>query len=161
VAVSGVRDTWRDVARVWDLRTGESRGKPLHGSPAGIEIGALGVGKIDGVPVAVGGSRNAGGPVEVWDLATGAQRGSPISRHYDGVTALAVGDVNGIPVAVSGDKSGTISLSALDRRQRISVQLEASARVRAIAFGGEAGWVTATLDGSLFLWRPARASRSA
>jgi len=153
VAVSGW-DGWGLAARVWDLRTGVERGK-LYGDPGGVAV--LAVGQVDDFPVAVSGSRNWQGKVQVWDLLTGELRDGRITRHTGGVTALAIGKADGTLVAVSGDGSGTISMSALDRSQHVSARLDALSGVRAIAYGGQAGWLIATNDGSLFLWRPAQA----
>ena len=135
--------------RVWDLQTGEVTAEAV----GEIDGGLVAVGEVDGTPVAVSCARD--GTVQVWDLRTGAARGEPFAGHTSRVTAVAVGEVDGTPVAVSGDRDGTILLWALDRGQCISARLDAPSGVTAIVAGGRAGWLTATEDGSLFLWVPA------
>ena len=159
VAVTGRDD---GAVRVWDLRTGAARGKPLRGHHGGVTAAAVGVtavavGKADGIPVAVSG--DADGAVRVWDLRIGAACGEPLRGHHGRVTAVAVGEADGIPVAVSGDDKGTILMWTLDCDQRAPLSLDAPAGITAIAFANRIGWLTKTADGSLFIWRPATPSR--
>ena len=49
----------------------------------------------------------------------------------------------------------------LHRKLLERINLDALAGITAIAFAGQIGWLTATEDGSLFIWRPALTSRHA
>ena len=118
-------------------------------------VSAVAVGEVDGTPVAVTGGND--GAVRVWDLRAVAARGELLRGHTGAVRAVAVGEVDGTPVAVTGDDNGTISMRALDRNQRVSARLVAPAGITAIAFSGQAGWLTSTEDGGLFVWRPTQA----
>jgi WD40 repeat protein len=87
VAVSGGAD---GKVRVWDLRTGAARGKPLTGHSR--RVSALAVGELHGTPVAVSGSHD--GTVRVWDLRTMEARGEPLtdlSGHTGAIMAVAMG----------------------------------------------------------------------
>ncbi len=153
VAVTGGYD---GKVRVWDLRTGDPRGKPLdHGDYVRTVI----VSNVTGNPVALTASTD--GTVRAWDLRTGAARGElfpgkrgSIPINFDNnVNAIAIGTVDGVPVVVTGDNSGLISVRALDLEQHISLRFQAPSGITAIAFSGKAGWFTSTTDGSLFTWR--------
>jgi WD40 repeat protein len=147
VAVSGGAD---GKVRVWDLRTGAARGKPLIGHSR--RVSALAVGDLHGTPVAVSGSHD--GTVRVWDLRTMEARGEPLtdlSGHAGAIMAVAMGEVDGTTVVVSGDNNGAILLWTLGRDQYTSVRTDAPAGVLALVFDDRARWLTATRDGSLFL----------
>jgi WD40 repeat protein len=140
--------------RVWDLRTGKARGKPLRGHTGAVS--AVATGEVDGTPVAVTGG--ADGTVRVWDLPTGEARGEPLRGHTGAVSAVAVAVVDGTPVAVTGGADGTILMRDLDRDQRASARLYTPAGITAVAYAGQIGWLTATADGSIFIWRQHRTS---
>jgi WD40 repeat protein len=146
VAVTGHSD---GPVRVWNLRTGTAW-KVLEDHTRAVK--ALAVGEVDGTPVAVTG--HSDGSVRVWNLRTGTAW-KVLEGHTRAVKALAVGEVDGIPVAVCGDDNGTISMWILSRDLAASARLDAAAGIIAIAFGGQFGWLIATNDGSLFMWRPA------
>ena len=74
VAVTGGLD---GTVRVWDLRTGAARGRPLRGHTGWVN--AVAIGEVDGTPVAVTGG--ADGTVRVWDLRAGVARGEPLRGH--------------------------------------------------------------------------------
>ena len=72
----GIRDS-RGLVRLWDLRTGQTRGEPLRGHST--FVNAVAIGEADGIPIAVSG--DADGTVRVWDLRTGQARGRPLRGH--------------------------------------------------------------------------------
>lgn len=161
-----VTSGWEGSVRVWDLRTGTGRGmlfpagafsRLLHRLGlstriSGRSVLAIAVMEVDGVQVAVGG--DAKGALRVWDLRTGAERGEPLHGHKRPVDAVTVGEVDGISVVVSGSKEdGTILLQDLGRGQRVWARVDIPGGIEAIASAGQAGWLTATTDGSLFTWR--------
>jgi WD40 repeat protein len=116
----GIRDS-RGLVRLWDLRTGQTRGEPLRGHST--FVNAVAIGEADGIPIAVSG--DADGTVQVWDLRTGQARGRPLRGHTGWVEAVAVGKFDGIPVAASGDNNGAILMWTLDRDQHAVVRLNA------------------------------------
>ena len=116
----GIRDS-RGLVRLWDLRTGQTRGEPLRGHST--LVNAVAIGEADGIPIAVSG--DADGTVRVWDLRTGQARGRPLRGHTGWVEAVAVGKFDGIPVAASGDNNGAILMWTLDRDQHAVVRLNA------------------------------------
>ena len=160
VAVSGGEDgfVW-----IWDLRRGAVHSMPLAPVSFPGVVSAVAVGEAEGVPIAVSAHGDRG--VRVWDLRTGALRGEPLTGHSGTITTVALGHADGVPVAVSGDDDGTVLVWNLDGSQHRPVRLDAPAGVNAIAYGGRAGWLTATSrgrdlwnvrteKGSLFAWSP-------
>ena len=135
---------------VQNLQTGMACGKPLRRRYGGIS--AVAIGKVDSAPVAVAGGPD--GMLQVWDLRTWTPRGKPLRGSSGKISAVALGEVNGTPVLVSGDDKGMISTLPLEPPQGVSMRLNAPAAITAIAFAGQIGWLTSTMDGSLFMWRP-------
>ena len=149
VAVSGGLD---GTVRVWDLRTGTARGAPLRGHTGVVRAGRRG-GRHPG-----GGQRRPrwhGAAVGSEDRhgprgpAARPQRRGRRSRSRGGRWR---------PVLVSGDNNGTILWWALEQGQSALARLYAPAGIEAVVCCGQAGWMAATKDGSLFLWRPTPAS---
>ena len=101
VAVTGSEDT---TVRIWDLSTGQQRGRPLTGHTD--EVWAVATTQLDGRPVAVTGA--ADDTVRIWDLTTGQQRGQPLTGHTDAISAVVVTELDGRPVAVTGAQDNTI-----------------------------------------------------
>jgi WD40 repeat protein len=129
VAVTGDN---KGTVRVWDLRTGVTRGKPLRGHPKGW-VSKVAIGEVDGAPVAVTGDTE--GTVRVWDLRAGAARGEPL--HSAGkVTAVAVGKVDQAPLAITGGDDGTVQVWDLRAGVARGEPLRGhTSRVRTVAVG--------------------------
>ena len=100
MAVSGGRD---GTVRMWDLRTGAARGKPLRGHTGEVKRRRSGRWTVPRWRSAAAGWHGAGvGP---------ADRGGPRANRCvatSGVQAVAVSEVDGTPVAVSGGSDGTV-----------------------------------------------------
>ncbi|MDI5968572.1 WD40 repeat domain-containing protein [Streptomyces sp. SL13] len=94
------------TARVWDLRSGRPRGRPLAGHDGAVR--AVACTELDGRPVAVTGS--ADHTVRLWDLTTGQPYGQPLTGHTDTVCAAACTTVRDRPVAVTGSADHTVRL---------------------------------------------------
>jgi len=167
MAVSGGSD---GTVRVWDLRTGAARGKPLRGHTG--EVNAVAAGQVDDTPMAVSGSRD--GTVRVWDLRTGAARGKPLRGHTGEVNAVAAGEVDGTPVAVSGGRDGTVRVWDLRTGASRGRHMRGhTGRVEAVAAGhldGVPVAISGGRDGTVRVWnlrtgaargRPLRGHKSA
>ena len=155
VAVSSIYSTMR----VWDLKTGVPRRRPLRiRLSAALRIrlpaAALAVSEVDGIPVAVSGGLD--GTMQVWDLREGKARGEPLRRHNFGVAALAVAEVDGTPVAVSGGLDGTVRVWDLrEGKARGAPLLGHSGGVTALAVAEVDGTpvaVSGGLDGTVRVW---------
>ncbi len=99
------------TVRVWDLVDHEEIGAPLTGHSG--SVGALALGELDGVPVAVTGSTDK--TVRVWDLANRRQLGGPLTGHTQQVSAVAFGEIDGRPIAISGSLDKTVRIWSLSR----------------------------------------------
>jgi WD40 repeat protein len=112
--------------RVWELDTGQQRGKPLRGHEgnrpyAPSEVAALALGELDGRPIVVSGGGDA--TVRVWELRTGQQLGEPLRGHEGRVSAVAVGELDGRPIVVSGGDDATVRVWELDTGQQLGEPL--------------------------------------
>jgi WD40 repeat protein len=158
VVVSGGRD---GNVRLWQARTGQSRGEPLeHVDQRGRmwweemkSVTAVALGDVDGEPVVVSGGTD--GKVRLWQARTGQARGEPL-EHRGRVTAVALGEADGEPVVVSGGRNGNVRLWQARTGEPRGEPLKHGDWVTAVFLGevdGEPVVVSGGLDGKVRLWQ--------
>ena len=153
VIVSGGTD---GTVRLWRLGSGDTAGKPPHGTD--VVVAAVAVGALpDGTPVIVSGGSDDG-TVRLWRLADGSPARKPLhGTKYGKVTAVAAGALpDGTPVIVSGGTDGTVRLWRTDGTP-LRKPLHHGGVVTAVAVGalpdGTPVIVSGCRDGTVRLWR--------
>jgi WD40 repeat protein len=120
------------MVRVWDARSGRTRGQPLTGHTGW--VWAVAFGEVDGRPVIASGSNDK--TVRVWDARSGQPRGQPLTGHTGWVWAVAFGEVDGQPVIVSGGEDRTVRVwDARSGQPQGQAFTYHTGGVRAVAFG--------------------------
>ncbi|MFE3205602.1 AAA family ATPase [Embleya sp. NPDC059237] len=136
------------TARVWDLATGETVGRPLSGHAGSVR--AVACARVGGRAIAVTGSNDR--TARVWDLATGTNPREPLDRHLGWVSAVVYAEMEGKTVAVTGSSDHSSHLWDLSTGECLGRRLgrrykNPTGRRRLTETGPVRALAAATLDG--------------
>ena len=131
---------------LWDLDTGDRRGRPLAGHEDWVQDMAF---SPDATTLA---SASRDGTVRLWDPATGKQRGGPLVGHTAAVTGLAFHPRE--PLLATAGEDGTARLwEVAGGRQRGEPVVEQGAPLWSVDFSPDGGMLlTLDSEGSVRLW---------
>jgi ABC-type multidrug transport system fused ATPase/permease subunit len=142
------------TVRLWDPKTGKSRGEPLLGHTGGVR--GITFGQVDGQTMLA--SAGADGTVRIWDPRTRTQQLGPIEGHTGSALGVAMTVVGDQPMLASAGDDGTVRLWDPRTGSPLMEPLKGHAGgVRAVRFGEvdrRTVLASASDDGTARLWDP-------
>lgn len=132
---------------LWDLSARRQIGEPLAAHQFGVE--SLGVGELDGVPIAVSCGQTF---ARVWNLADHQQIGQPLTGHDGYINAVALGSIDRRPVAITGGADRTARIWDLAAEQPLTGHTGDVVSVTMARVKGRCLALTGSEDTTAILW---------